>query len=142
MSNFIALLENFNDLEVSIIRSTKINKVLKAIMKLDSVPREEEFNFKKRSQSLLDKWNKLLATDGTPAAANGVNGATDSHDGEKKTGTNGVKASGDAPKKSTKATKAASEDAETKDKVVETEAKNAEEADKEGEKAEDDAVSL
>lgn len=78
MSDYIAVLESFVDLEVSIIRSTKINKVLKAILKLESVPREDEFQFKKRSQSLLDKWNKLLAGDasGPPSATiNGVNGA-------------------------------------------------------------------
>lgn len=73
MSDFITLLEKFGNLEVSIIRETKINKVLKAILKLDAVPREEEFQFKKRSQSLLDKWNKLLAGDASGAAAsNGV----------------------------------------------------------------------
>ncbi|KND90157.1 PWWP domain-containing protein 3, partial [Tolypocladium ophioglossoides CBS 100239] len=90
MSEFIGMLENFVDLEVSIIRKTKINKVLKAILKLDSIPREEEFQFKKRSQTLLDKWNKLLAGDSSApasAATNGVNG-----DGEeKKSGLNGVK---------------------------------------------------
>lgn len=88
MSGFITMLENFDDLEVSIIRATKINKVLKAILKLDSVPKEEEFGFKKRSQTLLDKWNKLLAVDAPPAAANGVNGSADA--AEKKSETNGV----------------------------------------------------
>ncbi|KYK55419.1 PWWP domain-containing protein [Drechmeria coniospora] len=91
MSDFITMLEGFVDLEVSIIRSTKINKVLKAILKLEAIPREEEFQFKKRSQSLLDKWNKLLASDGSaPASAstNGVNGAGE----EKKTASNDVKA--------------------------------------------------
>ncbi|KAI9172056.1 Origin recognition complex subunit 3 [Paramyrothecium foliicola] len=93
MSDFIAMLENFADLEVSIIRATKINKVLKAILKLDSIPREEEFRFKERSQGLLDKWNKLMAGDVAPSnsgAPNGVNGATESH-GEKNAETNGVK---------------------------------------------------
>lgn len=88
MSEFITMLENFVDLEVAIIRTTKINKVLKAILKLDSIPREEEFQFKKRSQTLLDKWNKLLAVDGT--SANGVNGAAEADAPEKKEA-NGVK---------------------------------------------------
>jgi hypothetical protein len=44
--------------------------VLKAILKLNTIPKEEDFRFKPRSQSLLDKWNKLLASEqGTPAAA-------------------------------------------------------------------------
>lgn len=63
MSEFVTKLEGYADLEVSIIRATKINKVLKAILKLGTIPREEEFNFKTRSQALLDKWNKLLAVD-------------------------------------------------------------------------------
>jgi hypothetical protein len=70
MSEFVNKLEGYADLEVSIIRATKINKVLKAILKLTNIPKEEEFQFKPRSQSLLDKWNKLLASEqGTPVAA-------------------------------------------------------------------------
>lgn len=103
MSSFITILENFHDLEVSIIRGTKINKVLKAILKLDSIPREEDFNFKKRSQALLDKWNKLLAGDGAAAptgTANGVNGASESKDSSKPAGNGGVKEGADKDKES------------------------------------------
>ncbi|KAL7944820.1 hypothetical protein V8C42DRAFT_326009 [Trichoderma barbatum] len=95
MSSFITILENFHDLEVSIIRGTKINKVFKAILKLDSIPREEDFKFKKRSQALLDKWNKLLAGETTPA--NGVNGA-ENKDSGKPAGNSGVKEGGDQDK--------------------------------------------
>lgn len=99
MSSFITILENFQDLDVSIIRGTKINKVFKAILKLDSIPREEDFNFKKRSQTLLDKWNKLLASDPAPAnTANGVNGASESKDSSKPTGNGDVKESDDKNK--------------------------------------------
>lgn len=84
VSDFLAKLETFPDLDVSIIRATKINKVLKAILKKDSIPRAEEFQFKPRSQSLLDKWNILLASDTAPVPAagssvantNGVNGSS------------------------------------------------------------------
>lgn len=90
MSDFITKLEGFPDLEVSIIRATKINKVLKAILKLENIPKEQEFNFKSRSQVLLDKWNKLLAVDSAPAAeANGVNGSAKEKNATSKT--NGVK---------------------------------------------------
>lgn len=76
MSDYIAKLEGFPDLEVSIIRQTKINKVLKAILKLEQIPKEAEFNFKTRSQNLLDKWNKILSSNEGAAApaTNGVNG--------------------------------------------------------------------
>lgn len=95
MSEFVTMLENFADLEVSIIRTTKINKVLKAILKLDTIPREEEFQFKKRSQGLLDNWNKLMASDGAPSAVNGVNGVNGTSDAHsaKKPEPNGIKES-------------------------------------------------
>ncbi|KAK3383394.1 hypothetical protein B0T24DRAFT_604795 [Lasiosphaeria ovina] len=92
MSEYVLKLEGLPDLEVSIIKATKINKVLKAILKLDNIPKEDEFKFKPRSQALLDKWNKLLTADGAPSApaasegTNGVNGTS------KETKTNGVKA--------------------------------------------------
>jgi hypothetical protein len=63
MSEFVTKLEGYADLEVSIIRATKINKVLKAILKLNTIPKEAEFQFKPRSQTLLNKWNKLLESD-------------------------------------------------------------------------------
>ncbi|CZS91097.1 related to SRP40-suppressor of mutant AC40 of RNA polymerase I and III [Rhynchosporium agropyri] len=98
MSEFIAKLQLYADLEVSIIRATKINKVLKAILKLPHIPREEEFQFKTRSQELLDKWNKSLATDTPSAAASAIaNGNaeakvdTESAQGSSTEATNGIK---------------------------------------------------
>jgi len=64
MSNYIKKLEGYGDLEAGIIRTTKINKVLKALIKLNTIPKDEEFNFKGRSVELLSKWTKLLGTDG------------------------------------------------------------------------------
>lgn len=91
MSDYITKLESFPDLEVSTIKATKINKVLKAILKLDSIPKEEEFQFKPRSQFLLDKWTKLLAVDGGETA-NGVNGTSgNAPTGKGQSKTNGVK---------------------------------------------------
>ncbi|KAF5023921.1 hypothetical protein F66182_4001 [Fusarium sp. NRRL 66182] len=87
MSEFVTMLENLKDLEVSIIRTTKINKVLKAILKLQTIPREDEFHFKDRSQALLDKWNKLMVDETAapaPDATNGVNGKSEPKLEEKK----------------------------------------------------------
>lgn len=90
MSEYISKLESYTDLEVSIIRKTKINKVLKNIIKLSSIPKEEEFNFKKRSHELLAEWNKILVED-TGAEGAGekdesatINGVAkeDKHDGD------------------------------------------------------------
>ena len=63
MSDHLAELETYADLEVGIIRKTKINKVLKGIVKLATIPREEEFSFKNRSIELLRKWKSLLESD-------------------------------------------------------------------------------
>ena len=71
MSKHLAQLETFVNLDVETMRDTKINKVLKAILKLDNIPRDAELKFKERSAALLDEWNKLLAA---APASNGVNG--------------------------------------------------------------------
>lgn len=63
MSDFLLELESFPDLEGSIIRATKIHKVLKAMIKLPSIPLDEEFQFKSRSIDLLAKWNDILSSD-------------------------------------------------------------------------------
>ncbi|KAI9745229.1 MAG: hypothetical protein M1818_001507 [Claussenomyces sp. TS43310] len=98
MSEYVNKLEGQGDLEVSIIRATKINKVLKAILKLEEIPKESEFKFKDRSQSLLEKWNKVLesaaplATSTTaPAVTENttskevINGTSQSEEGNTKT---------------------------------------------------------
>ncbi|KAB8237984.1 PWWP domain protein [Aspergillus alliaceus] len=69
MSTYFAKLENYQDLEVSIIRSTKINKVLKMIVKLSSIPRDEEFQFRRRAVDLLSKWKTVLDADTTVGAS-------------------------------------------------------------------------
>ncbi|GKT55036.1 PWWP domain-containing protein [Colletotrichum tofieldiae] len=127
MSDYITKLESFADLEVSIIRATKINKVLKAILKLDSIPKEEEFNFKSRSQTLLDKWTKILAggdaaaaaaaASVTPAPTNGVNGTKSEEKKETPAASEGAKEESKAAEKSDEAEKPADkEEKEQKDK--------------------------
>ncbi|KAF2013214.1 hypothetical protein BU24DRAFT_464029 [Aaosphaeria arxii CBS 175.79] len=83
MSNYIKQLEDTDGIAASIIKKTKVHKVLKGIVKLDSIPREDEFEFKRRSTELLTRWAKVLSADTeaaepasvTPAApaTNGVN---------------------------------------------------------------------
>lgn len=72
MAEFFTQLESYSDLEPAINRTTKIHKVLKQIVKLPTIPREEEFNFKKRSHDLLNAWN--FGTD--EASAPATDGAT------------------------------------------------------------------
>ena len=63
MNDFFTQLENYADLELSILKATKIHKVLKAILKLSSIPKEEEYRFMDRSNNLLQGWNKVLVGD-------------------------------------------------------------------------------
>jgi hypothetical protein len=72
MSEYLKQLEAHEDLEAEVIKKTKVHKVLRAIIKLEKIPMEDDFNFKKRSNDLLNKWSGALATDPEPAAANGV----------------------------------------------------------------------
>lgn len=71
MSDFLGELEAFPDLEGSIIRATKIHKVLRAMGKLPSIPLDEQFGFKTRSKDLLDKWNDVLSNDNTAVPSGG-----------------------------------------------------------------------
>lgn len=63
MGTYFEKLEKHADLEVSIIRSTKINKVLKMIVKLNSIPRDEEFKFRERAINILSNWKNVLDSD-------------------------------------------------------------------------------
>lgn len=68
MAEFFGQLEKYDNLEPSIIRTTKIHKVLKAIVKLATIPKDEEHSFKKRSADLLEIWNKRMEGEGETAA--------------------------------------------------------------------------
>lgn len=63
MSDFLSELETYPDLEGGIIRTTKIHKVLRQMLKLPSIPLDEEFHFKTRSLDLLARWNETLSND-------------------------------------------------------------------------------
>ena len=76
MSEYLSRLERYPDLEGEILRVTKIHKVLKAMIRLDSIPKDDEFNFKKRSIDLLTKWNNIFAEN----AASAGEGAGDKDD--------------------------------------------------------------
>jgi hypothetical protein len=68
MSEYLNQLETLDDLEAEVIKKTKVHKVLKAILKLESIPREKEYQFKQRSNDLLHKWNGSLGAESESAA--------------------------------------------------------------------------
>lgn len=69
MATFFDKLEKYTDLEVSIIRTTKINKVLKMIVRLNSIPRDEDFKFRRRAMDILSSWKNVLDSDIHPESA-------------------------------------------------------------------------
>jgi hypothetical protein len=76
MSGYLKDLEAHEDLEAEVIKRTKVHKVLKAIIKLNSIPKEEEYAFKQRSSELLTKWGGALSADPEPAAGTPADAAT------------------------------------------------------------------
>jgi alanyl-tRNA synthetase len=64
MDDFFNQLEAYTNLEPAIIRGTKIYKVLRGVVKLSSIPKEEEYQFKKRSNDLLASWHEALGSKG------------------------------------------------------------------------------
>ncbi|ORY04020.1 hypothetical protein BCR34DRAFT_627168 [Clohesyomyces aquaticus] len=74
MSEYLKQLEAYKDLEGDVIKNTKVHKVLKAIIKLPSIPKEGEHQFKKRSNDLLSSWSGQLSGGDAPAepATNGI----------------------------------------------------------------------
>lgn len=76
MSGYMAQLEELQNLEPEIIKETKVHKVLRGILKLGQIPRDEEFKITSRSQELLSKWGSLTAGEDAAdeAAAPATNG--------------------------------------------------------------------
>ena len=60
MAKYFEQLEKTEDIDAQILRDTKIHKVMKGIGKLENIPKDDEYQFKKRSQVLLENWSKLL----------------------------------------------------------------------------------
>lgn len=112
-------LESLNDLDATVIRKTKINKVLKAILKLTEIPREDEFKFKERSSQMLSKWAPILGIDDSAKteAASTANG-TKHEDSDKAEAKNeDEKEASEKPESDEKATETKTEDDEENEKV-------------------------
>lgn len=71
MSNYLAKLEAFPDLEASVIQSTRIHKVMMAVLKLERLPKDDGFKLSigSRAQALLDDYELTLMTTGDSVKA-------------------------------------------------------------------------
>ncbi|CAI6339363.1 unnamed protein product [Periconia digitata] len=61
MADLFTKLEELGDIEADILKKTKVHKVLKGIIRLDTIPRDEKFLFRVRSRNLLKKYTSALA---------------------------------------------------------------------------------
>lgn len=90
MNEWMSSLEKVQPMEESIIASTKIHKLLKAIIKVGhTIPNNDEHKLKERATALLEQWgqtpapeNSFARHDATHGGENGTTG-TDSADGAK-----------------------------------------------------------
>src|SRR5690606_11778866 len=67
MDVYLMKLEDYSDLDAEMIKRAKINKVLKMIGKLRTIPEDEKYNFRERAVALFEKCNKLLSDAGEGA---------------------------------------------------------------------------
>jgi len=93
----LTTLEGYTDLEPEIIRETKANKLLKVILKLSTIPRDEEFQFKQRCKALLDTWTKVLQSGEEKGVKVNGGSATNGVDKDKKDSITVRPAVGDEP---------------------------------------------
>ncbi|KAL3475389.1 hypothetical protein BJX99DRAFT_247594 [Aspergillus californicus] len=129
MSGYLTKLEKIEDLEVSIIRETKIHKVLRMIIKLPSIPRDEEFQFRKRALDILSKWKHVLDSDrATPAQEK---------EKDEKPKANGVHKEGSAETPAQSDSKAEKEDSKLETPDVDEAMPDADSTDADKEKAEE-----
>ncbi|KAF1812449.1 hypothetical protein P152DRAFT_338937 [Eremomyces bilateralis CBS 781.70] len=90
MSLRLSDLEKHENLEVSIIKATKINKVLKQLLRIEYIPRDEEFHFRQRATDLLGIYNKSMELETPTPAPAASTGAAAPKSEEPEVKTNGV----------------------------------------------------
>lgn len=80
LSNHLGRLEALPELELSVMRETKIKKLLSAILRTKDIPEENKYKFKSRITNVLAGWNKLSAeqTDSSASATESLTPVPDS----------------------------------------------------------------
>lgn len=63
------VIEEYDGMTADHLRTTKIGKVMKRVMQLTEIPRDDEFHFKDRAEKLCAKWGAIIAGGETAVAA-------------------------------------------------------------------------
>ncbi|KAH7378947.1 hypothetical protein BKA64DRAFT_765897 [Cadophora sp. MPI-SDFR-AT-0126] len=71
MSAYLKKLEHIGDPPQSILRATRITKLLKKITNLDEIPRNGKYSFKDRATALLEKWGTSLEKEDQTTSSTG-----------------------------------------------------------------------
>ncbi|KAG8897611.1 hypothetical protein FRB99_008044 [Tulasnella sp. 403] len=96
--------ETYENLTIDYLQFSKIGKVMRRIASLQEIPRDDEFHFRDRAQTLVTKWQAIIAkaeqeakdkeseaaTNGKPAEAPTSGVTPTEKSGESKAGANGV----------------------------------------------------
>ncbi|THU87097.1 hypothetical protein K435DRAFT_867602 [Dendrothele bispora CBS 962.96] len=98
MDQLFAAIESYDKMTIEYLRFSKIGKVMRHIVALDAerVPKDEEFRFRERAKTLIDKWHQLLGPSSTNKAngtgeATATNGPGTAMGEVKPNGVNGIK---------------------------------------------------
>lgn len=59
-------IEEYDGMTAEHLRFTKIGKVMKRVMQLADIPRDDEFHFKDRAETLCAKWGAIMAAGDAP----------------------------------------------------------------------------
>ncbi|THU87098.1 hypothetical protein K435DRAFT_354999 [Dendrothele bispora CBS 962.96] len=72
MDQLFAAIESYDKMNIEYLQFSKIGKVMRHITALDAdrVPKDEEFKFRERAKTLVDKWHQILG----PSSTNKTNG--------------------------------------------------------------------
>lgn len=63
------VVEEYDGMTAEHLRTTKIGKVMKRVMQLADIPRDDEFHFKDRAEKLCAKWGAIMAGSEAPKEA-------------------------------------------------------------------------
>lgn len=64
------VIEEYDAMTADALRTTKIGKVMKRVMQLSQIPRDDEYHFKDRAEKLCARWGAIMAGDAPKDAAN------------------------------------------------------------------------
>ncbi|UZJ53786.1 hypothetical protein CBS101457_003106 [Exobasidium rhododendri] len=80
--------EGYEGITADVLRVTKIGKVMRRVVQLPSIPRDEEFKFKERAETLCEKWAAVFsaAKGATSEEANPTNGSSQPKEESKEEG--------------------------------------------------------